>query len=214
MLAALGLPQFDSASAADHASALTRMDAAAPDLLVTVVRSGSFNGLPLVTEGAVRNPRMAALVLHDSAKEAAECAATPVPGAAIRHVDRATGETDLVRLAAEALALRERRRWSRTLLPAPLSVSLLPGRARVLNVSYGGIHLEISSPLLVSLPDLFKLELPSVGSLSALRIWTQPVGSGGTLSCGAEVTPASLSRILRWRRMVDALRMAGNTLVV
>jgi len=214
ILAQLGAPQFDSASAEDTATALLRMDAIAPDLLVTVVRGDVFNGLPLVTEGCMRNPRMAALVLHDTAKAALDCAAIPVPGAVIRHVDRATGATELVKLAAEAIALRERRKWSRTLLHSPLTVNLLIGRARVLNVSYGGVQIELASPLLASLPDLFNLELPNLGPLNALRVWSRTSESGSTVSCGAEVSPASVNRVLRWRRMVDALRKAGNSLLV
>jgi CheY-like chemotaxis protein len=214
MLAALGSAQVDMSSASDYVSGIARLEIATPDLLITVVRRDGFNGLSLVEAGSARKPRMAAVVVHDSPEMARQCAAMPSTCAIVRHIDRANSATELVRVVAEALTLRERRRWSRTMLQVPWVVSLLSGRARVLDVSYGGIQLEVNSRHEWSLPALFQIVLPTMGSLNAQRVWSRPAGASGMVSCGAEVDPVSLRRILRWRRMVDALRKAGNTVLL
>ena len=53
-------------SASEFSQAKQILDSQDPDLLVTAVRLGLYNGLHLVLRGRLNNPRMAAIVLNNS----------------------------------------------------------------------------------------------------------------------------------------------------
>jgi CheY-like chemotaxis protein len=207
--------QYDTASADDLVSGLARIAIAPPDLLVTVVRPDvNFNGLPLVMSGLAQKARMAALVVHESPDAASDHEKTIRTPGTLRHIVRPTDLQDWVRAAGETLALRERRRWSRTALAAPPSVVTAEGRVTLLNVSYGGVGLDFVPRSDRMLPALLRLELPTLGTLvNVERIWSSMMTPHLSMSCGAAIASESLKRTLRWRRLVDALRRAGTVLV-
>jgi CheY-like chemotaxis protein len=204
MVALLTAERYDVTDAADVVSALARLNAANVDLLITIIRPGVFNGLPLVLRGATENARMVALIVHDSLDPATDLTLDPQPIGGAMHVARSTDRGRFLRQVADALAARERRRWSRATLLAPIAVQTAGGRARVLDVSYGGLKLEFPLRRL-ELPGRFHLELASVGLLvDVRRVWSKTLADA--VRCGAELQAASLKRVLRWRRLVDSLR--------
>jgi len=214
LVAQLTAAQYDTSSADDLISGLARIAIAPPDLLITVVEPGGFNGLPLVMSGFAQNTRMAALVVHPVPEAARDHERTLHTPGIVRHIVRPEDLPAWSRIAGETLALRERRRWSRTQLAAPPAIVTAEGRVTILNVSYGGVGLDFSPRSAALVPALLRLELPTLGLLvNVERIWTAMTAPHTTVSCGAAIAPESLKRELRWRRLVDALRRASTVLV-
>lgn len=153
-----------------------------PDLLVTDVRLGPYNGLHLVAIARVEHPRTLALVIgaadHVLESEARGLAARYVVGPL-------TGE-DLVDVVAQTLATpRPRRRWprKRPISEIPVVVGGLPGR--VLDVSYGGLGIEVFGDVT---GDSLAVELPQHGlGVQGTRVWCQRMAPAHPYSCGVEL---------------------------
>jgi DNA-binding response OmpR family regulator len=183
--------------------ALQLMDTVRPDLLITVVRLGKFNGLHLVVLGRASNPRMAALVMDERRDEGLEREA--ILAGATAYLRKPVGSGELLARVAEALATRERRWWSRTPLAANVIVDIGAGTARLLDISYGGFRIESRT---VHVHPILKLDLPVLGlSLNARRVWSNRTEIETVWSCGAAlVAPGDSEGTLRWRRLVDTIR--------
>ena len=117
MVGVLKAGRYRTLTAPGFERALHLMDSLRPDLLITVVRLGKFNGLHLVVLGRATNPRMAALVLDDRPADEGLQFEAIVTGATA-CLCKPVGADDLLTRVAEALATRERRWWGRTPLQA------------------------------------------------------------------------------------------------
>jgi hypothetical protein len=102
----------------------------------------------------------------------------------------------------------ERRWWPRLALAGDADIEIGAGRARLLDISYGGFRLESRS---MHLHPILKLELPVLGlSLNARRVWSSPTSVATVWSCGAAlVAPNDSEGTRRWRRLVDTIRGGG-----
>lgn len=207
MVDVLQAGRYRTLTASGFGRALQLMDAVRPDLLITVVRLGKFNGLHLVVLGRATDPRMAALVIDDRSDEGLQREAI-VAGATACLCKPITADQLLARVA-EALATRERRWWARTPLANDVLVDIGAGTARLLDISYGGFRLESKS---MHLHPVLKLELPVLGlALNARRVWSNRTKVESVWSCGAAlVAPNDSEGTQRWRRLVDTIR-AGST---
>jgi CheY-like chemotaxis protein len=191
-----------SVSTFDQAKRQIALDC--PDLLVTALRLGAYNGLQLLLR--VR----------------AVCGDLPViiTGAAgdfTQDIERYGGEfmaspvepSQLVARIAELLQGRvphdphSKRRWPRrrTTLPA----TVLDSSATVIELSYGGLRLELPSVPGVR-RDALNVTIPTLGlSLMARPRWSRPAAGNGSWWCGAEIGPLAIEDTHEWRRIVDAL---------
>ena len=203
MVGVLKAGRYRTLTAPGFERALHLMDSLRPDLLITVVRLGTFNGLQLVVLGRATNPRMAALVLDDRPDEGLELEA--IVAGATACLCKPVGAADLLARVAEALATRERRWWGRTPLAGHVLIDIGAGTARLLDISYGGFRLESKT---MHLHPILKLELPVLGlSLNARRVWSNRTKSDTVWSCGAAlVAPHDSEGTQRWRRLVDTIR--------
>lgn len=209
MVKLLKAAQYRTVVADGFAPAVQRLESARPDLLITVVRLGLFNGLHLVARGRAGNPQMAALVVDDSRDPVLEQESMKVGATA--YLARPVDSDELLRRVAEALASRERRCWSRTTVASNVPVRIAARRARLLDISYGGVRLESGS---VELPAILRLELPTIGmSVNAERVWSRRADPAEVWSCGAALAPIdSNSTQQRWRQLVDILRQESASL--
>ena len=203
MVDVLKAGRYRTLTAPGFGRALHLMDSVRPDLLITVVRLGKFSGLHLVVLGRATDPRMAALVVNDRRDEGLQREAIVAGAAAC--LCKPVGADDLLARVAEALATRERRWWSRTVLAGHVLVDIGAGTARLLDISYGGFRLESRT---MHLHPILKLELPVLGlSLSARRVWSNRTTVETMWSCGAAlVAPNDSEGTHRWRRLVDTIR--------
>jgi hypothetical protein len=188
---------------ASFEAARTRLTASRPDVLVSAVRLGEYNGLHLAIIGRSRRPSLVAIMIGPPdavvAREARNIGATFL----------AEPTTEEVFVAAVLTLLQEvgrNRRWPRKRVEDTVAAEYGESPARVVDLSYGGLRLEITdtdvaagkpgSDLLVSLPAFGV-------SVDAALIWTERVPSG-YLHCGAAIN-TSPTGVVAWRQIVDRI---------
>ena len=176
-----------------------------PDLLITAVRLGAFNGMHLLFRFRASCQDEPVIVIGAAAD------LTPdMRRHATRFLSPPIDRSSVVGLVSELLAGRtphdpnSLRRWprKRAELPATIQQSV----ARVVELSYGGLRLEMSAaPTDVAAP--IEIELPSLGfKVRAVPRWSRPVEEGRSWWCGAEIALIGADAALHWHGIVDALR--------
>ena len=136
-------------------AALKVMSVSVPNLVIAAVRIHGDNGLQIVAMSPRPSPAIILSGSDDSALEVearrmgAEFLATPVPDSALLAlVER------MLRHRPMGLHSSKERRWARRPAPAGLEVFVDDVAARVVDVSYGGLRIEVASsrPLPLSEP--------------------------------------------------------------
>ena len=186
------------------ADAVRQTSADCPDLMITALRLGPFNGLHLVLRCRASNAEMPAVIISDPSDLSGDIArygAHPLP----KPID----PTALLNLTSTLLAGKiphdptSSRRWPRK--RAELPATVLSGAARVVELSYGGVRLELTRPPSPGRTPI-EIKLPTFGvSVQAVACWSQLAEEGGPWRCGAEVAPIDSDTTRTWRWIVDSL---------
>jgi DNA-binding response OmpR family regulator len=185
--------------------AIRRLDQIAPDLLITDVRLGGFNGLHLVIRSQSTRPNMRSILLdrvhdpvvaQDAERHSAIYIGGPVNAVVLAgYVSKILNETG------------PQRRWPRKQPIKGLVFHVARRSARVIDISYGGIRLEL--PPAETIPAKFRMAIPGFeGVFRAKPVWSRftPVGS---ISCGAELLEANPQIVAQWRQLVDSINSAA-----
>jgi CheY-like chemotaxis protein len=178
-----------------------------PDVLISDIRLGEFNGLHLVIVGRARRPTMVAIVLGapDSvlAREAERHGAS--------YLDEPVTEDELA--AHVTMLVREagrQRRWPRKHVAEPVDVKVGALAAHLVDLSYGGFRLEfVGSGAYVPDPKSgFRAHVPSFGvSVDADLVWIERAPSGRFV-CGAALANPDPLVAGRWRQVVDRVGLS------
>ena len=176
-----------------------------PTLMVSQLRLGPFNGLHLMIRARTSHPAMR-VILVDRAFD-------PVLEAeALRHnalyvadpLEEAELLEQVTRLEGEATP---QRRWPRkTLAGGDLVAQVARGSVRVVDLSYGGLRLELLDPADVEAG--IDVIVPGFGApVRARPVWTCPAPSG-RFWCGAELSEPNPHAVSVWRSLVDSVQPA------
>jgi CheY-like chemotaxis protein len=183
-----------------------RLIYAPPDLLVTAVKLGSYNGLHLVLRAHADHPQMPAIVVHTEEDQVLEAEAS---NAAATYVTTPLDEERFIELVHQLLSASASRpsstvprRWPRKQVVVNARVG--ENEAMVVDVSYGGLRLEIGS-IDHPLSRLATIDIPSVGAVPVHPVWARGGGALGRWWCGAEVDATDQHATDVWRRFVDSL---------
>jgi CheY-like chemotaxis protein len=197
-------------SAAKYDDARQRLQFAPPDLLVVDVRLGPHNGLQLVLVAHREHSQMPALVTHDYYDPVLEAEAKKAR--AVYLVKPITAEL-LLETARNLLAdcplgpgTEIQRRWPRK--RASVGGVLGNTRVRVVDLSYGGVRLEVPD-----VPDPGwtrgdELTVAPVGRVPIRIVWSRQVSVADRNKwfCGAEILMGSRRRKTdSWRYFVDSV---------
>src|SRR5262245_12016739 len=185
--------------------AIRKLDHVAPDLLVTDVRLGGFNGLHLVIRSQNARPKMRSILLdrvhdpvvaEDAQRHGAAYIGGPVNSSLLAaHISKLLNETG------------PQRKWPRKQPINGLVFHVARRSARVLDISYGGIRLEL--PPAETIPAKFRMAIPGFeGVFRAKPVWSRYT-SGGSIRCGAELLEANPQIVAQWRQLVDSIRGAA-----
>jgi DNA-binding response OmpR family regulator len=197
-------------STAEFGEARRRLLMAPPDLLIADVRLGAYNGVYLVLLARAEQPDMPAIVTHHMADAVIEAEAKR---AGALFVVTPLKAPELLEMVGMLLAGRPTRpgpvaarRWPRKRVN--ISATFLELDARVLDVSYAGLRLEVQMREAFdeqfSYPD--EIQLPLAGFLVPIRpVWAKRAGPSGPWWCGVEVVSASDQADQSWRHFVDSL---------
>jgi DNA-binding response OmpR family regulator len=170
-----------------------------PDLLISEIRLGAINGLYLVIRHQETHPGMQAILIDESYDRVLARDARRYQGAYLTEpLDEAT-------LLAQVSGSVARRRWPRKRLGGRMVAEVQDQSALVLDLSYGGLRLEI--PETHDVPSQsFPVVFPARGmTIHARAVWSRPSASGATW-CGAERSDGDAMSETEWRDLVDSVR--------
>jgi CheY-like chemotaxis protein len=200
----LGLQQllrergYEALTASSYPDGLRVLEAERPDLLIADVHLGEFNGLQFV---AMSHRPIPTIILSDfsgsgfesdARRLGAEYLAKPIPPSALLEL--------IKRLLAGAASIAPLRQWIRKPVLAAVVARVDHFPAHLLNVSYGGLCLEIEhAPS--GIPPSFDVTFPTSDvSIHADAVWVSR-GHHQSWRCGAAVSHVNDD----WRGLVDAL---------
>ena len=196
--------------ASSFEEAKQRLALARPDLLIADVRLGDYNGLHLVLRGRADYPEMAAIVTHVARDRVLEAEATTQgavylvkPLKAPRLLDAVFGLLGgRVPKASTTIA----RRWPRKQVAEGFAARLGGSEAKVVDLSYGGLCLELAEVVHEALATPLEVSLPAVGlSLRTRLVWTKHAEPAGPWWYGVELEEVDPRAAETWRGFVDAV---------
>ncbi len=188
--------------ALDFDAAIRALGEHPPDLLMTDVRLGAFNGLHLAARCKDDYPATATMVFDtrqdtitklEARRHRATYLVEPLEDAELlAHVSRAV-----------VTAQVPHRRWPRKHPSVGLAAQVAERPARLVDLSYGGFRIEV--PGLDQIQARFEVALPSFGvAFRAKSVWTRHVPSG-SFWCGAELSESDAHTAVVWRHIVDSV---------
>jgi DNA-binding response OmpR family regulator len=175
-----------------------------PDMLVTAVRLGAFNGVHLLLRCREDHPDVPVIIMGSMADHSSDIARFGACFVPTPLDERFFLETVGTLLANRTpLSPGSARRWPRKRTELLALVS--HNSARVVELSYGGVRLKMSGA-----PDQTRapidIRLPSLGvSVKAVPRWLKPSEDDGSWWCGAEMALPGSEDIRTWRDIVDSV---------
>ena len=178
-------------------AALTRMH---PDLLIADVRLGEYNGLQLLTTMTRATPAIIItghpdpVIEADAHRMGADFLVKPVPPATLIGLVQQ-------KLTERTPTFTVTRRWERKPVSGDLPARVGNTPARVLDISYGGLRLEMEREPGPVRPESLTLDLPDRGLSVVIDVaWTSHVDD--RWMCGGSVIA---SESAAWQGLVDAV---------
>jgi len=193
-------------AAATFAQAKATLLKLRPDVLVTQVRLGEFNGIHLALWGRGQLPNLRSVIIGQSdPKLEADAHASGLTF--VRHNDVET----MLQATLEALKRdNPRRRWLRKHVASGLVARIDGKPAQVMDVSYGGFRVQTHAPFRAEIDRVVALDIPALGiRTDAICRWVTAPGASGPHSCAAAVNELDIRAGSRWRFLVDALSSAS-----
>ena len=201
----VGQAGYVTAVAGTFQDAVRALADEAPDLLITDVRLGEYNGLQLIATAARPIP---AIVVTGFADRALEDEARRF-GAA--YLVKPVTPAVLLSLIEEKLGsvperkARPTRQWTRRAVVSQPHAYIDDTSARIVDISYGGLRFEVDCEPDRAFPSSVNLTLPASHlSLQIDVVWTSRRGDRSCL-CGAAISQASHVARREWRGLVDAI---------
>lgn len=187
--------------ASTYDAAKRYLAAATFDLFLTDVRLRGYNGLNLVRQSNHEFPDMSIAVMTGYDESLTAIEAGRYRAAFIR---KPVSPNDLLGTVDRCLAaVRRQRRWTRKRVTGGFRVTANGHPAAVVDVSYGGLRLEI--PDVQDVPPALDIEVSGIGLRFPVDIVWRTQRAPGVTECGAsladDVTPAART----WRAIVDRL---------
>jgi DNA-binding response OmpR family regulator len=193
---------YDVTGAATYDAAKRMLAANSFDLLISDVRLRGFNGLTLVMKCRADYPDMAVIIISGYDEPLINLEASRYQATFVGKPIRAGAFLDTV---AHCLAnVRRERRWPRKRVVGGFRVTAAGKPAAVVDVSYGGLRLEV--PRGTDLAQSFPIELSGIGlQFDVQTVWSGPAENGNYTLCGAALASDQSAAAHTWRAIVDRL---------
>lgn len=195
---------YRAAGAADLDAALHLVQAISFDLLIADIRLKADSGLRLVRLARAEQPAMAVVALTGFPDPAVEAEVNRLGATySLKPMD---SERLLAIVGEKVSGPGKQRRWIRKHVAGGFGARIDGVPAKVLDMSYGGLRLEISMPPEQEPPPSIEVSLMSFGlSVSADVMWTTRLEPAGTWICGAALLETDANTSRAWRGVVDTL---------
>jgi two-component system response regulator RegA len=191
---------YDVRSACGFQAAAQALSEYAPEFLVSDLRLGAFNALHLAIRHRYNHPAMQTIVLdcvHDAGIEQ-----EAKRQGAVYLVEPIDATELLARLSETLAANGPPRRWPRKAPSSALAAEIEKEPARIIDLSYGGVRVEM--PEGAGVPATFDLTLPERDLVVRMKsVWTRAASRGWTWY-GAETFDNDPVTVELWRRVVDS----------
>ena len=193
---------YDVTSAASYDAGKRLLAAGSYDLLITDVRLRGFNGLNLVKQTRADHADMAVIIITGYDEPLLELEASRYHAMFVKKPIR---PDEFLSIVSSALAsVRRERRWPRKRVLGGFRVTAAGKPAAVVDVSYGGLRLEVPSDS--QLPPSFEVELSGIGlQLQVEPVWSCPSDNTNYTLCGAALASTKSDAADTWRTIVDRL---------
>ena len=188
--------------AAAYDAAKRLLEASSYDLLITDVRLRAFNGLNLVMKSRADYPDIAVIIISGYEEPLMEMEASRYQAT---FVGKPLRPEAFLQTVADCLAhVRRERRWPRKRVLAGFRVTVSGKPAAVVDVSYGGLRLEL--PKGIELSRSFPVELAGIGlQFEVQAVWSCPSDNNNYTLCGAAIAADQTAAADTWRTIVDRL---------
>jgi len=184
-------------------TAMHALEDEAPDAMIVDVRLDGYNGLQLVAG----NPRPIPVVVVTGFSDATLEREARQMGA--HYLLKPVLPQALVAILRQALAAGSAdarwafpRQWARKQLTLPVEAHVGEARVRIVDVSHGGMRLEVDRTPGTWLPFAFALTLPGAGAAIHVNVVWKRRSGHSSWQCGAAVPDGYRPR---WREFVDAM---------
>ena len=192
---------YDVTSSSAYEDAKRILSGTTFDLFLTDVRLRSFNGLNLVKKVRQESPETGVVIMTGYDEPLMQLEASRYSAPFLKKPIKSRELLDCVRRSLSSV--RRERRWPRKRVLGGFRVTAAGRPAAVVDVSYGGLCLEI--PAADSVPALFDVEVSGIN----LHLMVEPVWSSarvsGALVCGAALASDATPAARTWREIVDRL---------
>jgi len=195
---------YEVITAASVPEATRMLAGICPDLLLSELHLGEFNGLNLVLRHQQSHPTMRAVILskvYDPvlSADAQNCGAV--------YITEPVDDERLLEVIARTLQQENpQRRWPRKRPINRLRVRMSGRPARVIDMSYGGLRLEATHAS--EIPPRFQVVFDDLGvAIEARPVWSRR-GPAGSWWYGADVSNLGRAAEQQWRQLVDSVHAA------
>lgn len=191
---------YETITASTVPTAIKLLSEAHPDLLLVDIRLDEYNGLHLV---AVRPEPIPAIVLTGFADPAIEADARRLGAEFLLKPISPSVLTALVRrVLSEGRVGSAIRRWPRKAVMKEVRVDVDDAAARMLDVSYGGVCVEMRRSAGAGPPGAFRMFLPHADMPVPVEVVWSRRRDATTWLCGGMVADAVAAS---WRMVVDTI---------
>ena len=196
---------YRTAGAADFDTAVHLVQSTSFDLLIADIQLKADDHVRLIRMARAQQPGVAVVAVVGSANPAVE--------AELKHLGvtcilEPLDPQRLLAIVAENVAGPGRqRRWIRKRVTGGFRARIGGVPAKMLDMSYGGLRLEMSMPPEKEPPPSIEVSLVSFGlSVNADVMWTSRLEPSGTWICGAALLETDPDTSRAWRGVVDTLK--------
>ncbi|HXW03621.1 MAG TPA: response regulator [Vicinamibacterales bacterium] len=170
------------------------------DLVIAGSRVGSMSGLQFIVGCRARRPEVAGIIVATQREHVSEMDAWRH---GITPVFRPLEADHFLMLVAEKLAsIRRRQRWPRKRINSYIPLQVGHARARLLDVSYGGLRFELEGESF-DLRSPVHIDIPASHlSVDAELVWSARATDGASCLCGVMLSGSRVPAHA-WRAFVD-----------
>jgi CheY-like chemotaxis protein len=174
------------------------------DVLITDIRLHGASGVKLIRRACEVQPTISVIAITSFPDSVVEQEVINLGAIVMRKPIDVRSLREI--LAEHVTSGRRQRRWTRKHVAGGFGAHVAGASAKIVDVSYGGFRLEMSSPPDPSQSPTINMNLVPFGfAVNADLVWVSRNEPTGSWNCGASLSTLDPTIERAWRVVVDAL---------